>query len=205
MSTSSVSFRHFILGLLTRRPMSGYDIKRSLKSLAWLVGNPSFGSLYPALHALLNDGWVTVEVDSRQDRPSRKIYSITETGRQALEEWVNQPAGPNASMKAFVMRLILADNLSQAGLIAQLHQRRAQVAAHRATLEQTAGVQDDGADLGQRLALDYGIALATTELAWLDSTLNQLFQGPLSTEGVQGNTPAIGRPGSNVYARGSRS
>ncbi len=83
---NNVSTRHFILGLLTRQPMSGYDIKRFLKQLSWLVDSPSFGSLYPALHALLKDDRVTVEVIPRQDKPPRKIYTITEAGRQVLQE-----------------------------------------------------------------------------------------------------------------------
>lgn len=171
-----MSIRQFILGLLNRQPMSGYDIKRFLKSLSWLVGSPSFGSLYPTLHTLLEDHMVTVEIVPRQDKPPRKIYSITETGRQALQEWVDQPVTPGASLKAFLMRLILAGNLSQAGLIAYLQQRRTQVAAHQHAIEQTAQMMDAGLDLGERLALDYGLAVAGAELAWLDSTLEQLSQ-----------------------------
>jgi len=68
---SAVSIRHFILGLLNRQRMSGYDIRRFLKSLSWLIDSPSPGSLYPALHILLEDGLVTVEVVSRQDKPPR--------------------------------------------------------------------------------------------------------------------------------------
>jgi PadR family transcriptional regulator AphA len=185
MSAGSISFRHFILGLLTQQPMSGYDIKRVLKSLGWLLGNPSFGSLYPALHTLLKDSLAVVDVDSRQNKPSRKIYSITEAGRQALEEWINQPVGPNTSIKAFVMRLVLADNLSNAGLISQLYQRRAQVATHRADLEQMVQELDDQTSSGQRLALDYGLALADSELAWLDSALNRLSRQPLPMEVVE--------------------
>jgi PadR family transcriptional regulator AphA len=181
---SSVSIRHFILGLLTRRPMSGYDIKRFLKSLAWLVGSPSFGSLYPALHSLLEDGLVTVEVVSRNDKPPRKIYTITEAGRQALREWMDQPVGSGVSLKAFVMRLILASNLSQAGLIAHLQQRRAQVATHRGALEQAAKAMDERIDLGERLALDYGLAVATAELVWLDNTLTRFSQPSPSVETV---------------------
>jgi len=187
MTGSSVSLRHFILGLLTRQPMSGYDIKRVLESLGWLVGNPSFGSLYPALHALLEDGLVSVTTDTRPDKPSRKIYSITMAGRRELDEWVNQPTESNASMKAFVMRLIVADNFSHAGLVAQLHQRRAQVAAHRAALERAAGSRNHEVVWGRQLALDYGKALATTELAWLDNALERLFQQPLPTEALQGD------------------
>jgi PadR family transcriptional regulator AphA len=173
MTVRSVSFRHFILGLLSQQPMSGYDIKRVLKSLAWLIGDPSFGSLYPALHALLRDGLATVEILPRQDKPPRKVYSITDAGREVLQEWIDQPAS-NASLKAFVMRLNLADSLSPAGLVAHLKQRRAQVAAHRATLEQADRALDEGEDLGQRLSLNYGLALANAELAWLDRKLDGL-------------------------------
>jgi DNA-binding PadR family transcriptional regulator len=172
---STVSIRHFILGLLNQQPMSGYDIKRVLKSLSWLIDSPSFGSLYPALHTLLKDCLVTVEVISRQNKPPRKIYSVTETGRQALQEWVDQPAVPGTSLKPFLMRLIVAGNLPQTALIAHLQQRRAQVAMHRLAIEQTAQTMDASMDLGKRLALDYGLAAATAELAWLDNTLTQLI------------------------------
>ena len=87
---STMSIRRFILGLLARQPMSGYDIKRFLKSLSWLIDSPSFGSLYPALHALLEDGLVTVEVVPRQDKPPRKIYSVTEAGRCCEGGWTSQ-------------------------------------------------------------------------------------------------------------------
>ena len=136
-----------------------------LKSLAWLIGEPSFGSLYTALNVLEKDGLVTMEAEARQNKRFRKMYSTTQAGRQTLEEWINQPAGPNASLKAFVMRLILADNLSQTGLITQLYQRRAQIAAHRAALEKNTRLMDDRANSAQRLVLKYGLALANADLA----------------------------------------
>ena len=174
MPAGTVSFRYFILGLLTQQPMSGYDIKRFLKSLSWLIGSPSFGSLYPTLHALLKDGLVTVEVVPRESKSPRKIYSITGTGQQVLKEWVNQPATASATLKAFAMRLVLASNFSPAGLIELLQQRRAQVAVHHAVLEQTAETMREETDLGQRLALEYGLALAFAELVWLDNIISDL-------------------------------
>ena len=184
---SAVSIRHFILGLLTREPMSGYDIKRFLKSLSWLIDSPSFGSIYPTLRTLWEGGLVTVEVAPRRGKPPRKIYTITEAGRQALREWVDQPVAPDASLKTFVVRLILASNFSHTGLIAHLQQRRSQVAAHRATMGEIARALDETLDSGQRLAFGYGLVLATAELAWLDSTLEQISQQPLPMEVVQGD------------------
>ncbi len=182
---SGKGIRHFILGLLTRQPMSGYDIKRFFENLSWLIDVPSLGSLYPSLHALLRDGLVTVEVVANQDRPSRKIYSITEAGEKALRTWLNQPSGSNASLKKFVMRLALAGQLSQVGLLAHLEQRRAHVAAQKVTLEQAIGAEDGVTDLGERLMLDYGLSLAAAELAWLDSTLNRLSRPSLSVEAAE--------------------
>jgi PadR family transcriptional regulator AphA len=190
MPSRTVSFRRVILGLLSQQPMSGYDIKRFLKSLDWLVGSSSFGSIYPALHALLTDNLVTVDVVYRQDRPPRKVYSITEAGKQVFQEWIDQPAVPGASLKAFLMRLMLASNFSHAGLIAHLKQRRSQVKVQRVALEQVTRAQDETADLGQHLALDYGLAVAMAELAWLDHTLEQLSEQPIAKEVTQGNSTA---------------
>jgi PadR family transcriptional regulator AphA len=185
---SARPIRHFILGLLTKQPMSGYDIKRFLNSLSWLIDVPSLGSLYPSLHALLGDGLVTMEVVASQDRPPRKIYSITGVGEEALRGWLDQPSESNASLKKFVMRLALAGQLSQVGLLAHLEQRRAHVAAQKVTLEKAIEVEDEGADLadlGERLMLNYGLSLAAAELAWLDSTLGRLSQPSLSVTAAE--------------------
>ncbi len=167
--------------------MSGYDIKRTLESLDWLVSSPSFGSLYPALHALLKDELATVEVISRPDKPTRKVYSITSKGRQALDKWVNQLGSSSVSLKEFVMRLILAYNFSPSGLIEHLKQRREQVLAHRDALRQENGQSNGGPAFEQHLALEYGLSLADAELSWLDNTLDQLSQQVIAAEEVHSN------------------
>ena len=178
MASGTASFRFFILGLLTQQPMSGYDIRRFLKSLGWLLGNPSFGMIYPALHALLKDELVTVEVVSRESKPPRKIYSITKEGEQALREWLNQPTKANASLRSFVMRLSLASSFVPDRLAGYLRERRDQVAAQHADLSKMIDEMGQGVDHGQRLALDYSMAVADAELAWLDRTLRDLGADP---------------------------
>ncbi len=153
--------------------MAGYDIKRLLQRLDWLIGSPSFGSVYPTLHTLLKDGLVDVSVAHNEERPSRKVYSITLAGQQALQAWLDQPVEPGISLKEFLMRLMLAGNLSHHGLVAYLQQRRSEVAARRPKLEKVARSEENTA-LGRQLAFDYGLAAAAAELAWLDRTLERL-------------------------------
>jgi DNA-binding PadR family transcriptional regulator len=178
MAAGTVSLRHFILGLLTQQPMSGYDIKRFLQGLSWLVGSPSGGSLYPVLRSLRAEDLVTVEVVPGVDRPPKKIYTITQAGRKELRTWIEQPAAAKAPLRAFVMRLLLASLFSPASLTSHLQHRRAQVAAHQQALCQAAGSPEDREHYGRFLAMDYGLAMASAELAWLDRALDELAERP---------------------------
>jgi DNA-binding PadR family transcriptional regulator len=186
MTTNGASFRYFVLGLLGQRPMSGYDIKRLLERLEGLIGSSSFGNIYPTLHTLLEEGWVTMKVVTREDRPPKKVYRIKREGRQALQAWFEQPIESDASQKGLVMRMLLAQAFSQPGLTAHLKQRRAQIVSHRAALRELSE-QAEHADDGWQLALDYGMAVADAELGWLDRTLDQIQipEMPASEEGVE--------------------
>lgn len=174
MGSRIAGFRHLVLGLLLQQPMSGYDIKRLLKSLSWLIGSPSSGSLYPVLRGLLQDGLVTVEPIQHETRPPRKIYSVTQAGKEAFDEWIDQPVRPGAPLRIFLIRLMLADRHSPTRLASCLERRHAQVSSQRRALERTVVGQAAGSGLGQHLALDYGLALASAELEWLDKALSQL-------------------------------
>jgi DNA-binding PadR family transcriptional regulator len=182
MAAGAVSLRYFILGLLARQSMSGYDIQRFLKSLGWLIGSPSSGSLYPILRALTEEGLATMEVIPGVDKPPKKTYTITEAGHQELQEWVDQPTGPKVPLKAFLMRLLLAGSFAPGRLLTHLEQRRSHVAAHHDALQRVVGDLKDGDDVGQYLAMEYGLALATAELDWLDHMVSTLSDQPLPQE-----------------------
>jgi DNA-binding PadR family transcriptional regulator len=154
--------------------MSGYDIKGALEDLSWLINTPSFGNIYSTLHALLDDGQVTVETVPQQGKPTRKVYSVTEAGKRVLQEWATRSVTTGVSLKAFAMCLILADVFSHDTLIAHLRQRRDQVIAHHTSLEETVKALDQASR--RQLAAEYGFVLATAELAWLDNTLDWIRQ-----------------------------
>jgi DNA-binding PadR family transcriptional regulator len=186
MAKSGVSFRHFILGLLVKRSMSGYDIRRLLGSLGWLLGNPSFGTIYPALHALLQDGLVTVEVVPHPTRPPRKIYTIAEAGRRSVQEWVAQNSPSSIGLRSFMMYLILAGNSNRGGLTAHLRQRQEAVAAHHSALEQAVEELGEQAGLGELAAIEYGLSIASAELDWLEGKLGQLPTGTETSPSEEG-------------------
>ena len=169
-----LSVRHFVLGMLVRSPMSGYDIKRMLKGMSWLIDTPSYGSVYSALHRLLDDGLVTLEIVPSKDKPPKKVYTIAESGKAELRDWLGQPAEENSSLRTFLMRLALAGQLSPEALHDQIERRRACVAAQHVSAGQGAEAMGDDVDIGQRLTQELVLAMASAELGWLDQVLDRL-------------------------------
>jgi hypothetical protein len=126
-----------------------------------------------------------VDAISRPDKPPKKVYSINEKGYQTLREWVEQPeSATSAPLKAFAMRLLIANHLSNEGLIAHLRGRRAEVASHCAILNGMIS-ESHKTNVRNHLAFDYGLAIAHAEMNWIDSALDQLQREPLLQEVVE--------------------
>jgi hypothetical protein len=126
-----------------------------------------------------------------ETRPARKVYSITEAGRKVFQEWVSRRVQLGSSLKQFVIRLSLAGNLSETGLRDYLTQRREHVASRRPGIKQALDGVSEETDLGQYLTLDYGLALADAEIAWLDTALDRLVlseEQRSSMEGTEGHS-----------------
>lgn len=82
---------YVILGLLTHEDLTGYDLKKRIDKAInnfWDVG---YGQIYPTLKTLEKDGLVTKRISSEGKGPDRIIYSITESGRKKLQQWLFTP------------------------------------------------------------------------------------------------------------------
>ncbi len=75
---------------LGREPLHGWAIGLRLRSISGDVLQVSEGSLYPALHKLEQEGWITAEWKQTENNRRAKFYSLTRLGKKQLEtETVN--------------------------------------------------------------------------------------------------------------------
>lgn len=74
-----------LLKILALEPMNGWAISQRLTQLSSEVLQVSDGSLYPALHKLEQEGWVTAEWRASENNRRAKFYSLTRAGRRQLE------------------------------------------------------------------------------------------------------------------------
>jgi PadR family transcriptional regulator len=75
-----------ILKILALEPLNGWAIGQRLKQVSGDVLQVSDGSLYPALHKLEQEGWITAEWKPSENNRRAKFYSLTRLGRQELEK-----------------------------------------------------------------------------------------------------------------------
>ena len=74
-----------LLKILALEPLHGWAISLRLKSISGDVLQVSEGSLYPALHKLEQEGWITAEWKQTENNRRAKFYSLTRLGRKQLE------------------------------------------------------------------------------------------------------------------------
>jgi PadR family transcriptional regulator PadR len=74
-----------ILKMLALEPLNGWTVSQRLKSVSGDVLQVSDGSLYPALHKLEQNGWITAEWRPSENNRRAKFYSLTRAGRKQLE------------------------------------------------------------------------------------------------------------------------
>ncbi len=74
-----------ILKILALQPLNGWAINQRLKQVSGDVLQVTEGSLYPALHKLEQQGWITAEWRQSENNRRAKYYSLTRFGRQQLK------------------------------------------------------------------------------------------------------------------------
>ena len=74
-----------LLKILALEPLHGWAISLRLRSVSGDVLQVSEGSLYPALHKLEQEGWITSEWKQTENNRRAKFYSLTRLGRRQLE------------------------------------------------------------------------------------------------------------------------
>ena len=75
-----------LLKILVLEPLHGWAISQRLKQVSRDVLQVSDGSLYPALHKLEQEGWITAKWKTSELGRRAKFYSLTRLGRRQLNK-----------------------------------------------------------------------------------------------------------------------
>jgi PadR family transcriptional regulator AphA len=118
-----VSLKHALLGFLNYSPMTGYELKKFFDASVAHFWNAELSQIYPTLKGLESEGLVEMNVEAQEDRPNRKVYSLTDDGREELVTWLGQPAEPNQIREPILIKVFFAAAISKDEIVSVLEKR----------------------------------------------------------------------------------
>lgn len=85
-----MSAKYGLLGLLSYGDQTGYDLKKTFDYSLNYFWNTQTSQIYKELNAMEKDEWLTSKIVYQDDKPNRKVYSITPLGLEEFHKWLNK-------------------------------------------------------------------------------------------------------------------
>jgi DNA-binding PadR family transcriptional regulator len=179
MAKRSSSSMEVLLGILAIESMSGYDLGLTIRGSVGHFWNESYGQIYPNLKKLAGRGFATWKTERQKGKPDRRIYSITEKGRERLTEWLAVPPQPEIPRNELLLKLFFGEQVPSQILIGYVERMAEE---HRAQLELLERAEREYIDKNQhypgapywRMAAHYGQMEMRAHLRWAEETLAEL-------------------------------
>jgi DNA-binding PadR family transcriptional regulator len=173
-----------VLGLLSRRPMSGYDVKQAVDRTIRHFWAASYGQIYPELKNLDEAGLVKGSDASNGARP-RTVYKLTAKGKSAANEWIERVPETYELRDEGLLALFFAGAIKPERAAEIARERAAQAAetaAQLRTVEEQIDAKgqqegpENNPDAGSLAVLWYGIEMNEWVAAWFERAAEKLEQ-----------------------------
>ncbi|MBT2448617.1 PadR family transcriptional regulator [Streptomyces sp. ISL-43] len=186
MDPALTTTSYAILGLLSVRPWSTYELARQMDRSLGRIWPRAQSKLYEEPKKLVRHGLAEATKEAVGRRP-RTVYSITAEGRRELADWLPRPSAGPVLESEQLLKVFFADSGTSADTLATLHAARAwaeernqgNVAAAQAYLAGNAPFQERAAQtvLVGRFLTDY-YRLVATWAEWAAAIVQQWPDDP---------------------------
>ena len=172
-----MAIKFSILGLLHYQDMHGYQISKHIENNFGHMWSVNFGQIYPNLKKLEDEGLIALtEVEQGGKGPQRKMYSITDQGRQAFFEWLSgDPERGMLLRDPFLMRFVFFGFGDKARALEIIED---QIALYKRQLEkrQQGMGRWERHDVFVRLMAELGVSQNEMFLGWLQRAREEIIK-----------------------------
>lgn len=171
--------RYAVLGYISKREMSGYDIKQIIQRTSSFYWSENNAQIYPILKNLEKEGLVHSRLDKKSGDRNRRIYSITPKGLTHLKKWLEQPVELPQYREELLLKLNLGQHLPADVYIKHLNEFHEQLLLQ---LKKLSAIEEH-IESDHKNKADYPYLLMTyqysrltieAKLKWCEQTLKQL-------------------------------
>jgi DNA-binding PadR family transcriptional regulator len=162
-----------ILGLLIESPMHGYELRKRLTGLLGAFRAFSYGSLYPALRRMQDDGLIAENAapTGTPVRRARRVYQLTDEGRKRFGELVADTGPHNYTDDGFGVHLAFFNRTPAEARMRILEGRRRQVEERREGLREALTRASNSFDRYTRQLHQLGLESSEREVKWLNELI----------------------------------
>ncbi|NLX74571.1 MAG: PadR family transcriptional regulator [Synergistaceae bacterium] len=178
-----MSLKHGLLGLLNYGSMTGYELDKIFRDSLSFFWQAKTSQIYRELDTMECHGWLTSERIIQNDKPNKRVYTITDSGKEELGNWLSMPESDIANAmrvkSAFLMRVFFAGETSTEQSLEMLRTYREKCmeaskgmsAAYDAISKYRTVVGNDEKSKYWRIAALYGDAFIHAGLTWADKAI----------------------------------
>lgn len=167
--------RDVILGILQKKPRTGYEINDILQNQISYFYDGTYGMIYPTLKKLEQEGKVRKEIVIQDDKPNKNIFSITSKGEDELKKYLESDIADEIFKSDFLMKLFFGENLSQEQVIklisSEIATKEKQIKKLETSLSQW---ESQGIGQLQKLTVGYGLAKYRSVVKYLKEQLKDM-------------------------------
>ena len=168
--------RTICIGILDLGDATGYEIKKLVADGAFsFFSEASYGSIYPALSKLMEDGLVTCREEAQDGKPDKKIYSLTEQGRTELTGALQKDPGPDRQRSEFLASLLFAEAVSPERVNQLIDDR---IEHHLERIHALRNMSEAELTPASAFVLGYGLSVQQAALDYLKTNKSSLLGKP---------------------------
>jgi DNA-binding PadR family transcriptional regulator len=164
------------LGMLSDREASGYDLKKQFESSFGHFFAAGFGSIYPALSSLAEDGLVRCTEIPQDGRPDRKVYRVTDLGHQHLLKALENPSPSHKVRSEFLAMMCFAHLMRPQQIEAVLDNRVEETERYLKMFQEFETSCMEDWPQGMKFVLGFGKAIMHTITQYIDENRHMLFE-----------------------------
>lgn len=113
--------KYALLGFLSYSSLTGYELKQRMDSSTNNFWNANLSQIYTSLKSLEEDGWVKSKIQAQDDKPDKRIYTLTDEGLNSLKAWLEEPiTDPEQRKSTFLLKLFFSAKVDKETSLAQL-------------------------------------------------------------------------------------
>jgi DNA-binding PadR family transcriptional regulator len=168
-----MNVRTLCLSILYEGEATGYEIRRmSVEGECSYFVEASYGSIYPALSKLEDEGLVSSRVEPQEGKPAKKIYSITESGRAAFVAALHEPLGEEVFRSPFLLFARFAHLLPQDLVEERFEEHLARLGEDIKQLRDAA--QDESCTAADTWVINYGLQIMELAQRYMRTHMHEL-------------------------------